>query len=129
MTTLKYRIFKFNPKFNTMPIDEVRPGFTQTGLYSKQALTTMNWFEPAYKTSDQYMHLFDRISYALAKVLRFFLGSDVRDIHAPVVVYIPRGLSHGAESVGNERVLKIDVFGAVREDHLRLCVNGADFSQ
>jgi len=123
MPKTQHRAFKFD----SMAVEEVRSGFTRTALRSEEALTTINWLEPGYKSAGQHEHAFDQISFVLSGTLRFFLGPEVLEIDAPAAVYIPGGLPHGAEPVGDQTVLNIDVFGPVREDYLRFCVNSADF--
>ncbi|RDD69854.1 cupin domain-containing protein [Paracoccus versutus] len=122
-TQAQARIFPFDQ----MPLEEVRQGFARTALRSSDTLTTVNWFDPGYRSSGQHEHPFDQVSLVLTGRLRFFLGDEVREVAAPAAVYIPGGLPHGAEPVGEERVLNIDIFGPPREDYLYLCANRNDF--
>ncbi|WP_144140798.1 cupin domain-containing protein [Paraburkholderia sp. BCC1884] len=108
-------------RLDEMPLTEVRPGFERTGLRSQGAIHTVNWFEPGYKSTGRHAHPFDQMSYVLAGSMRFWVDGEVFDMHAPSVLYIPGGLEHGAEPLGEERVLNVDVFAPVREDYLPLC--------
>ena len=104
-----------------LPFEEVRPGFARSAIRSDGALTTVNWFEPGFTTRGPHSHAFDQLSYVLAGAMRFYVGDDVFDLHAPAVVHIPGGLPHCAEPIGDERALNIDVFAPIREDYLPLC--------
>ena len=100
---------------------EVRPGFSRTGIRSDGAVTTVNWFDPGYKTVGPHSHPFDQLSYVLAGAMRFYVGDEVFDLTSPAVLHIPGGVPHCAEPLGEERALNIDVFAPVREDYLSLC--------
>lgn len=101
--------------------EHVRDGFSRTGIRSDDALTTINWFEPGYTSVGQHSHPFDQLSYVLTGSMRFFVGDDIIDVVAPAVVHIPGNVPHGAEPLGDEKVLNIDVYAPVREDYLPLC--------
>lgn len=101
--------------------EHVRAGFSRTGIRSDDALTTINWFEPGYTSVGQHSHPFDQLSYVLSGAMRFFVGDEIIDVVAPGVVHIPGDVPHGAEPIGDERVLNIDVYAPVREDYLPLC--------
>jgi mannose-6-phosphate isomerase-like protein (cupin superfamily) len=107
-------------RLDRMDLTTVRPGFARTGLRSDGAITTVNWFEPGYKTRGQHSHPFDQLSYVLVGSMRFFVGDDTFDLVAPSVLHIPAGVPHGAEPLGEERALNVDVFAPVREDYLPL---------
>jgi len=111
-----------------LPREEVRPGFSRSALRSEQALTTVNWLEPGYRSAGQHSHPFDQISYVLSGTMRFYLGDEVVDIVAPGAVYIPGDLPHGGEPVGDRTVLNIDVYAPAREDYLHLCTNRDAFA-
>lgn len=125
MSRPQARVFELD----SMAVEEVRKGFTRTAVRAAGTLTTMNWFEPGYRTAGQHSHAFDQVSLVLTGTLRFFLGDETRDIAAPAAVYIPGDLPHAAEPVGEERVLNIDVFGPPRPDYLHLCANRDDFDE
>lgn len=108
-------------KLDELDLEEVRPGFSRTGIRSDDALTTINWFEPGYTSIGQHSHPFDQLSYVLSGAMRFFVGDEIIDLTAPSVLHIPGGVPHGAEPLGDERVLNIDVYAPVREDYLPLC--------
>lgn len=104
-----------------------RPGFARLGVRSDDALTTVNWFQPGYKSVGTHSHDFDQLSYILTGQFRFFFGEDHLDVTAPAVVHIPGGLPHGGEPLGDEVVLNLDVFAPVRDDYLDFTVNRDDF--
>lgn len=104
-----------------LEMQEVRPGFSRTGIRSDGAVTTVNWFEPGYKTVGPHSHSFDQLSYVLAGAMRFYVGDEVFDLTAPAVLHIPGGVPHCAEPLGEEKALNIDVFAPLREDYLGLC--------
>ena len=104
-----------------LELQQVRPGFSRTGIRSDGAVTTVNWFDPGYKTVGPHSHPFDQLSYVLAGAMRFYVGDEVFDLIAPAVLHIPGGVPHCAEPLGEERALNIDVFAPVREDYLGLC--------
>jgi len=104
-----------------MELDPVRAGFARTGVRSDGAVTTINWFEPGYRTSGPHSHPFDQLSFVLAGAMRFFIGTEVFDLVSPSVLHIPAGMPHCAEPTGDERALNVDVFAPVREDYLPLC--------
>ncbi|QKT13951.1 cupin domain-containing protein [Rhodococcus sp. W8901] len=104
-----------------MVLNEVRPGFSRSGIRSDGAVTTVNWFEPGYTTVGPHSHPFDQLSYVAVGAMRFYVGDDVFELHAPAVLHIPRDVPHCAEPIGTERALNIDVFAPVRDDYLPLC--------
>lgn len=108
-------------QLDEMALTSVRPGFARTGLRSDGAVTTVNWFEPGYKTAGPHSHPFDQLSYVLAGAMRFYVGSDTFDLVAPAVLHIPAGLPHCAEPLGTARALNVDVFAPLRQDYLPLC--------
>lgn len=108
-------------KLDELDLGEVRPGFARAGIRSDGALTTINWFEPGFTTRGPHAHPFDQLSYVLAGAMRFYVGNEVFDLHAPSVLHIPGGVPHCAEPIGDERALNIDVFAPIREDYLPLC--------
>lgn len=110
-------------RLDEMPLTEVRPGFSRTGLRSDGAVTTVNWFEPGYRTAGQHSHPFDQLSYVLAGAMRFRVGNEDFDLVSPSVLHIPAGVPHCAEPIGNERALNVDVFAPLREDYLPLCAH------
>jgi quercetin dioxygenase-like cupin family protein len=85
------------------------------------AVHTVNWFEPDYRSSGPHTHWFDQMSYVLAGSMRFWVGDAIFDLHAPSVLYIPGGVPHAAQPLGEERALNVDVFAPVRDDYLSLC--------
>jgi quercetin dioxygenase-like cupin family protein len=110
-------------KLDEMDLQEVRPGFSRIGLRAQHCITTVNWFDPGYKSTGRHSHPFDQLSYVLTGVLRFWVDDEVFDIEAPSMLYIPADALHGAEPLGHERVLNVDVFAPVREDYLPLCAH------
>jgi len=108
-------------RLDEMPLVTVKPGFSRTGIRSDHAVHTVNWFEPGYKSTGLHSHPIDQMSYVLTGTMRFFVGDEEIDLVAPSVLYIPANLPHGAEPLGQQRVLNIDVFAPVREDYLPLC--------
>ncbi|MBX5204060.1 cupin domain-containing protein [Rhizobium sp. NZLR1] len=110
-----------------MRLDIVRDGLSRTGIRAENALITINWLEAGYKSIGQHSHPFDQVSLVLSGRMRFFLGSEIKDVAAPAAVYIPGGLPHGGEPLGSERVLNIDVFAPLRKDYLPHCINRDDF--
>ena len=108
-------------RLDEMPLSPVRPGFSRTGIRSEQSVHTINWFEPGYKSIGRHSHPFDQVSYVMAGRLRFFVGDEAFELIAPSVLYVPANVPHGAEPIGDERVLNIDVFSPAREDYLPLC--------
>lgn len=114
-------------QLDDLQVEEVRPGFTRTGVRSDDALTTVNWFDPDYRSAGQHDHPFDQLSYVLTGAMRFYVGEEIIEVTAPAVVHIPANLPHGAEPLGDEKVLNIDVFAPVREDYLYLCADQEDF--
>ena len=108
-------------QLNELELDEVRPGFSRTGLRSDGALTTINWFEPGYKTIGPHSHPFDQLSYVLCGSMRFFVADQIFDLVAPAVLHIPGGVPHCAEPIGPERALNVDIFAPIRNDYLFLC--------
>ena len=108
-------------RMDRMALTEVRPGFARTGLRSEGAVTTVNWFDPGYKTIGPHAHPFDQLSYVLCGAIRFWVGDEVFDVVSPSVLYIPGGVPHCAEPIGDERALNVDVFAPLREDYLALC--------
>ncbi|MDF3843520.1 MULTISPECIES: cupin domain-containing protein [Pseudomonas] len=108
-------------RLDQLPLTEVRPGFARTGLRSDGAVTTVNWFEPGYRSIGPHAHPFDQLSYVLCGAMRFWVGDEVFDVQAPSVLYIPGGVPHCAEPLGDERALNVDVFAPLREDYLPLC--------
>lgn len=110
-------------KLDEMPLETVRPGFARTGLRADDCITTVNWFEPGYRSTGRHSHPFDQLSYVLTGRLRFWVDDEVFDITAPSMLYIPGDALHGAEPLGEERVLNVDVFAPVRADYLPLCAH------
>lgn len=108
-------------RLDQLPLTEVRPGFARTGLRSDGAVTTVNWFEPGYRSIGPHAHPFDQLSYVLCGAMRFWVGDEVFDVQAPSVLYIPGGVPHCAEPLGDKRALNVDVFAPLREDYLPLC--------
>lgn len=106
---------------NELDMQQVRPGFSRTGIRSDEAVTTVNWFEPGYKTAGPHSHPFDQLSYVLTGSMRFYVDDEVFDLIAPAVLHIPGGAPHCAEPLGDERVLNLDIFAPLREDYLALC--------
>ncbi len=49
--------------------------------------------------------------------MRFWVGEEVFDLVAPSVQYIPSGVPHGAEPLGDDRALNMDVFVPARLDY------------
>lgn len=110
-------------RLDQMDLTQVRPGFARTGLRTRDSVSTVNWFEPGYRSTGRHAHPFDQLSYVLAGSMRFWVGEEVFDLVAPSVLYIPAGVPHGAEPLGDERVLNVDIFAPVREDYLPLCAH------
>ncbi|MDP9995733.1 quercetin dioxygenase-like cupin family protein [Variovorax boronicumulans] len=110
-------------KLDEMALEQVRSGFSRTGLRAQNCITTVNWFEPGYKSTGRHSHPFDQLSYVLTGTLRFWVDDEVFDMVAPSMLYIPPNATHGAEPLGDERVLNVDVFSPVREDYLPLCAH------
>jgi mannose-6-phosphate isomerase-like protein (cupin superfamily) len=107
-------------KIDGMELEQVKAGLTRSAIRSEQSIHTFNWFEPGFKSSGKHSHPFDQVSYVLSGTLRFFVGDEVFDLSSPSVLYIPANIPHGAEPLGDERVLNIDVFSPIREDYLYL---------
>ncbi|MCF7547923.1 cupin domain-containing protein [Pseudonocardia sp. WMMC193] len=103
-------------RFDQMPLELLKPGLSRTGIRSDGSLVTVNWFEPGFRSSGQHSHPFDQLSFVLSGTLEFFVGEDVYVLEAPAVLHIPGDVPHGAQPVGDERVLNIDVFAPVRDD-------------
>jgi mannose-6-phosphate isomerase-like protein (cupin superfamily) len=108
-------------RLDELPLETVRPGFARTGIRSQDAVHTVNWFEPGFKTAGPHAHAFDQVSYVLAGSMRFWVGDEVFDLVAPSVLYIPANAPHCAEPLGDERALNVDVFAPVRNDYLPMC--------
>lgn len=114
-------------QLDELQFEEVRPGFTRAGVRSDESVTTVNWFDPDYRSAGQHDHPFDQLSYVLTGAMRFYVGEDIIEVTAPAAVHIPANLPHGAEPLGTERVLNIDVFAPAREDYLYLCTHQEGF--
>lgn len=112
-------------RLDNMALDLVRPGFARTGIRTENCITTVNWFEPGYKSAGRHSHPFDQLSFVLSGSMRFWVDDEVFDMVAPSVLYIPADALHGAEPLGTERVLNVDVFAPVRADYLPLCAHQA----
>lgn len=108
-------------KLDEMALQQVRPGFARTGVRSDGSLTTINWFEPGFRSQGPHEHPFDQLSFVLTGAMRFYVGEQVIELQSPSVLHIPGGVPHGAEPIGDDRVLNVDVYAPVRADYLFLC--------
>jgi mannose-6-phosphate isomerase-like protein (cupin superfamily) len=104
-------------RFDTMPVEFLRPGFSRTAVRGDDSLVTINWFEPGYRSKGPHEHPFDQLSFVLTGRMRFVVGEETVDVDAPAVLHIPADLPHGAEPLGDERVLNVDVYAPIREDY------------
>lgn len=103
-----------------MPFEHLREGFKRSAIRSDSSLVTVNWFEPHYVSQGQHHHDCDQLSFVLTGAMRFFAGAQVIDVESPGALYIPGGLPHGAQPIGAERVLNLDIYAPVREDYIYL---------
>lgn len=104
-------------RFDEMPIERLREGFTRSAVRSDGSLVTVNWFDPGYRTRGQHEHDCDQLSFVLSGGMRFTVGDDTVEVTAPAVLHIPGGVPHSAEPIGDDRVLNLDVFAPVRGDY------------
>jgi mannose-6-phosphate isomerase-like protein (cupin superfamily) len=107
-------------RFDQLPVEFLKPGLSRTGIRTDDSLVTVNWFEPGFRSSGQHEHPFDQLSFVLSGTLAFFVGEDTYVLESPAVLHIPADVPHGAEPVGDERVLNIDVFTPIRDDFRHL---------
>jgi mannose-6-phosphate isomerase-like protein (cupin superfamily) len=107
-------------RLDQMAFEQLRPGFQRAAVSSDGSLVTVNWFEPDYRSQGQHQHDFDQLSFVLTGSMRFFVGDDVVDVESPGALHIPGGMPHGAEPIGVERVLNLDVYAPVRADYVYL---------
>lgn len=107
-------------RFDQMPVELLTPGLSRSGIRSDGSLVTINWFEPGFRSSGRHSHPFDQLSFVLSGTLEFFVRDEVYVLEAPAVLHIPGDVPHGAQPVGDERVLNIDVFAPVRDDYRAL---------
>jgi mannose-6-phosphate isomerase-like protein (cupin superfamily) len=103
-------------RFGEIPPEVVREGFTRIAVRGDESIVTVNWFEPGYQSAGQHSHACDQLSFVLTGAMRFLVGDETFDLEAPAVLHIPGSVPHGAEPLGQERVLNLDVFAPVRED-------------
>lgn len=103
-------------RFAELPVEYVKRGLSRTAIRSDDSIVTVNWFEPGFRSSGQHHHRHDQLSFVLTGTLKFFVGEQTYVLEAPSVLHIPGDVPHGAEPVGDERVLNVDVFAPVRDD-------------
>lgn len=103
-------------RFDRLPLEHLKPGLRRTAIRSDDSLVTVNWFEPGFRSSGQHHHPFDQLSFVLSGSLAFFVGEETYVLEAPAVLHIPRDVPHGAQPVGEEVVLNVDVFAPIRDD-------------
>lgn len=107
-------------RFDQLPVDYLKPGLSRTGIRTDDSLVTINWFAPGFRSSGQHSHPFDQLSFVLTGTLAFFVGDETYTLRAPSVLHIPGDVPHGAQPVGDEQVLNVDVFAPIRDDFRHL---------
>jgi quercetin dioxygenase-like cupin family protein len=114
--------------FDQMPHEVVREGFSRVAVRGDDALVTLNWFQPGYRSAGQHHHPFDQLSFVFSGTLEFVVGDERLLVPSGSVLRIPAGVPHGSEPIGDEVVLNVDVFAPVRDD-LRHLTNYQDVDE
>lgn len=104
-----------------LPADTVGETYRMAAIPGDNVTVGLHWFQPGHPAwPAAHSHPFDQLAFVLAGSMRFTLGDETRDVHAPAVVWIPAGLPHSADVIGDVPCFNLDVFGLVREDFAHL---------
>src|SRR5689334_25303149 len=92
---------------------------TRSAVRTDDALVVFNWVQPPVPLP-LHDHPFDQLALILQGSCVMHVGREEHRLEAGGFVYIPAGVAHGLEALGDEPVLNVDVFAPAREDYLHL---------
>lgn len=100
-----------------LPHNKIGDTYRQTAVRGDDMSAGIHWFQPEHPAwPAAHNHDFDQLAFVLEGRMRITLADEQFDVEAPSVVWIPRGMPHSADVIGDQPCLTIDVFGNVRPD-------------
>ncbi|HTN76858.1 MAG TPA: cupin domain-containing protein [Pirellulaceae bacterium] len=91
------------------------PGVSIHTMAGQNAMLSLVEFEPL-AVVEPHSHPHEQLGMLLEGELTFYIGDEVRTLHAGQMWRIPGGVVHRAVA-GNQRVVALDVFQPIREDY------------
>lgn len=115
--------------WDSIPSEVVRPGVTRRAFGSRDVLLVMNDCEPGMELKP-HSHPFDQIALIVSGRAIYHVGEVGNEMSAGSVVFVPAGVEHYIEPLGDEVVKNLDVFAPARKDYMHLLewMQGADVS-
>lgn len=105
--------------WDSIPSEVVRPGVKRRAFGSRDVLLVMNDCEPGMDLKP-HSHPFDQIALIVEGRAIYHVGDVANEMSAGSVVFVPAGVEHYIEPLGDEVVKNLDVFAPAREDYLHL---------
>lgn len=94
---------------------------SRTCVVSDDAVMQAIWVEPGHPPFPVDQHECDQTVFVFSGRLKLTLNEDdVYVVEPGHVMYIPGGVPHHAEVVGDETLFGLDVFAPIREEYLPL---------
>lgn len=104
-----------------LPATAIGETYRMAAIPGDNVTVGLHWFQPDHPAwPAPHSHPYDQLAFVLSGSMRFTLGEQTREVHGPAVVWIPAGLPHSADVIGDEPCFNLDVFGLVREDFAHL---------
>lgn len=105
--------------WNTLPRDVVVKGGERVGFRGENMMFVMNFISPGLKVPP-HEHDFEQIVICVQGRMNYFIGDQVFEMTPGSMVRVPAHTKHYVEVLGDEIVLNMDVFPAIREDYRHL---------
>lgn len=104
-----------------LPVSTIGDTYRMAAIPGDNVTVGMHWFQPDHPAwPAPHSHPYDQLAFVLQGSMRFTLGDQTRDVDGPAVVWIPAGLPHSADVIGDKPCFNLDVFGLVRADFAHL---------
>lgn len=108
-------------RLDELPSDTLGETYRMAAIPGDNVTVGLHWFQPGHPAwPAPHSHPYDQLAFVLSGSMRFTLGDETREVDGPAVVWIPAGLPHSADVIGDEPCFNLDVFGLVREDFAHL---------
>ena len=102
--------------WDAMPWTPVRPGVERKAVSGSGATLALHRLMPGHEPKP-HAHHYEQIAYIIAGTMRFVVGGDEHLVGPGGVLVIPPNIEHWGEVVGDEPVIKLDVFTPRRPEY------------
>ena len=94
----------------------MRPGVTRRVFTGDRATLAFTTLGPGH-TANPHSHPHEQIVYILSGSARFVVGDEETVLGAGDMLVVPPGVEHFAETLGEEPVVDLSVFGPRRDEY------------